>query len=66
MFIYFAFLGKVKQDKEVIVIQASRKDVKGMNGEITWILISDAQTRMFHGDTCFSKYSPVKYLESFL
>ena len=37
-----------------------------MNGETAWILISDAQTRMLHGDTCLSKPSPVKYLESFL
>ena len=37
-----------------------------MNGETAWILISDAQTRMLHGDTRLSKSSPVKYLESFL
>ena len=66
LFIDFAFSGKVKRDKKGIVIEASRTDVEGMNGETAWILISDAQTRMLHGDTRLSKSSPVKYLESFL
>ena len=66
LFIDFAFSGKVKRDKKGEVIEASRKDVEGMNGETAWILISDAQTRMLHGDTRLSKSSPVKYLESFL
>ena len=65
-FIDFALSVKVKRDKKGVVIEASRKDVEGMNGEIAWILISDAQTRMLHGDTRLSKSSPVKYLESFL
>ena len=65
-FIGFSFSGKVKQDKESVVIEASRKDVEGMNGESTWILISDTQTRMLHSNTRLSKSSPVKYLESFL
>ena len=56
----------MKRDKEGVVIEASRKDVEGMNGETTWILISNAQTRMLHGDTRLSKSFPVKYLESFL
>ena len=66
LFIHFSFLGKVKRDKDGVVIEASRKDVKGMNGEKAWILISDAQTRMLHGKTRLSKSSSVKYLESFL
>ena len=66
LFIDFSFSGKVKQDKEGVVIEASRKDVKGMNGETAWILISDALIRMLHGDTRLSKSSLVKYLESFL
>ena len=67
LYIDFAFSGKVKQDKDGVVIEArSRKDVEGMNGETAWILISDAQTRILHGDTRLSKSSPVKYLESFL
>ena len=66
LFIDFAFSGKVKRDEEGVVIEARRKDVKGMNDETAWILISDAQTRMLHGDTCFSKSSTVKYLEPFL
>ena len=37
-----------------------------MNGETTWILISDSQTCMLYGDTCLNKFSYVKSLESFL
>ena len=66
LFIDFDFSGKVKQDKDGVVIEASRKDVEGMDGETTWILISDTQTRMLHSDTRLSKSSPLKYLESFL
>ena len=67
LFIDFFFSGKVKQNKEGVVIEASRKDVEGMNGETAWILISDAQTRMLHGNThLISKSSLVKYLKSFL
>ena len=62
----FTFLGKVKRDKDGVVIEASRKDVEGMNSETACILISDAQKRMLHGDTRLSKSPPVKYLESFL
>ena len=65
-FIDFAFSGKIKRDKKGIVIEASRADVEGMNGETTWILIFDAQTRMLHGNTHLRKSSPLKYLESFL
>ena len=66
LFIGFPFSGKVKQDKDSVVIKASRKYVEGMNGETAWILISDVQTRILHGDTRLSKSSSVKYLESFL
>ena len=54
LFIDFSFSGKVKRDKEGVVIEASRKDVKDMNCETVWILISDAHTRIFHVDTRFS------------
>ena len=37
LFIVFSFSGKVKQDKECVVIEANRKDVEGMNGETAWI-----------------------------
>ena len=37
-----------------------------MNGETVWVLTSDAQTRMLHGDTPLSKSSPVKYFKPFL
>ena len=66
LFIEFAFSGKVKRDKKGVGIGVSRADVESMNGETVWILIFDAQTRMLHGDTCLSKSSPLKYLESFL
>ena len=66
LFIDFAFSGRIKRDKKDVVIESSRADVEGMNGETAWILISDAQTRMLHVDTCLSKSSPVKYLVSFL
>ena len=66
LFIDFAFSGKVKRDKKGVVIEASRKDVEGMNDEMAWLLISDVQTIMLHGDTPLSKSPPVKYLESFL
>ena len=66
LFIDFSFSGKIQRDKKGVVIEASRKDVEGMNGETAWILISDAQTRMLHGDTRLSKSAPVKYLELFL
>ena len=66
LFINFAFSGKIKRDKKGDVIEVSREDVEGMNGETAWILLSDAQTRMLHGDTRLSKSSPLKYLESFL
>ena len=66
LFIDFSFSRKVKRDKEGVVIEANRKDVEGMNSETAWILTSDAQTRMLHGDTRLSNSSPVKYLESFL
>ena len=37
LFIDFAFLGKIKRDKKGVVIEASRADVEGMNGETAWI-----------------------------
>ena len=66
LFIDFAFSGKVKRDKKGVVIVASQKAVEGMDGETSWILISDVQTRILRGDTRLSKSFPVKYLESFL
>ena len=39
--------------------------MEGINGERAWLLISDAQTQMLHGDARLSKSSPVEYLESF-
>ena len=66
LFIDFAFPGKVAYDKEGKVIESSRKDIEGLNGESAWVLITDAQTKMIHGDARTSKASPLKYLESFL
>ena len=66
LYVDFAFAGKLAKDKDGKVIEEVRKDVEGINGETAWILISDAMTRMMHGDTRMSKASPVTYLESFL
>ena len=66
LFVDFGFSGKVSRDKDGNVIESSRADVEGLNGENCWILIADAMTKMLHGDTRTSKASPLKYLESFL
>lgn len=66
LFVDFAFPGKVACDKEGKVIELSREDIEGLNGESSWILITNAQTKMIHGDARTSKASPLKYLESFL
>ena len=66
LFIDFGFSGCILHNKEGKVIPSSCEDIKDVNGKTAWILISDAQTKMFHGDTCLSKDSPIKYLESFL
>ena len=58
LLIVFAFFGKIKRNKKGVVIQARREDVEGMNNETAWILISDAQIRILHGDTRLSKSSP--------
>ena len=64
LFIDF-FLGKLSFDKDGKVKPGSREDIKGIHGKTAWILISDAQTKMLHGDCCTSKASPLKYQESF-
>jgi len=66
LFIDFAFSGKISRDKNGKVIESSRVDVEGINGETSWVLIADAHSRMLHGDTRLTKASPVKYFESFL
>ena len=66
LFVDYAFSGSLARDKEGKIIESSRSNVEGINGETAWILISDAQTKMLHGDTRTSKASPIKYLESFL
>ena len=66
LYIDFAFSGKVSKDSDGNVIEETRKDVEGLNGETAWILISDAFSCMMHGDCRLSKASPIKYLKSFL
>jgi hypothetical protein len=66
LFIDFGFSWQMSYDKEGKVIPLSWEDIEGRNGETAWILISDAQTKMLHGDARVSKASPIKYLESFL
>ena len=67
-FVYldFGFSGRISKDKDGNVIESSRKDIEGINGETSWLLISDGKTRTLHGDCRLSKVSPIKYLESFL
>ena len=43
LFIDFSFSRRVKRNIEGVVIKASRKGAEGMNGETTWILISNTQ-----------------------
>ena len=66
IFVDFGFAGRLSYDKEGKVVESSRENIEGINGKTSWILISDAQTKMLHGDTRMSKASPIKYLESFL
>ena len=66
IYLDFAFSGIVQKDKDGGIIESTQKDVEGLNGETSWILISDAFTRMMHGDCRLSKASPIKYLKSFL
>jgi hypothetical protein len=66
LYIDFAFSGKISRDKNGKIIESSRVDVEGINGETSWVLIADAFSRMLHGDVRLSKASPVKYFESFL
>ena len=54
LFIDFFFSGKIKRHKKGVVIEASRADIEVMNGKTAWILSSDAQTRMLHGNTRLS------------
>ena len=62
----FGFAGYCSQEEHGNIIDSSRTDLEGLNGEVTRILVSDDKTRMLHGDTCLSKASPVAWLESFL
>ena len=48
------------------MIKSSCEDIEGLNGESAWISITDAQTKMIHGDARTCKASPLKWLESFL
>ena len=49
----FSFSGVKSKDKDREV------DYLGLNGETSWILISDHFTHRLHGDTCVSKASPI-------
>jgi len=41
-------------------------DYIGLNGETSWILVTDHFSRMKHGDTRVSKASPINWLRAFL
>lgn len=66
LYIDFAFSCKVTNDADGKVIEETGKDVEGLNGKTSLILISDAITQMMLGDCWLSKASPIKYLKSFL
>ena len=66
LYVDFAHTGQIKYDEDGFVDEASRSETEGLNGEGSWILISDAHTRMFHGGTRCSKTAPLKYLRSWL
>ena len=51
LFIDFGFLGSISYDKEGKVIPSSREVIERINRETAWILISNVQTKMYHGDT---------------
>ena len=42
LFCDLAYPGKISYDKEGKVIESSQEDVEGLNGELAWILITDA------------------------
>ena len=66
LYIDHAFSGKIQYDKKGEVIEESQIDVKGMNGETAWILVSDCYSKMLHGDCRLTKATPMKWFERFL
>ena len=66
LYLDFGFSGRIPKGKDGNVIESSRVDIEGLNGETSWLLISDGKTRMIHGDCRLSKVSPVRYIEFFL
>ena len=57
----FSFSGMKSKNDET-----RRRDYVGLNGETSWILISDHKTRQTYGDTRLSKGSPIEWLRQFL
>ena len=56
----FSFSGVKSKD------EARTADYLGLNGETSWILVSDHVTRRLHGDTRVSKATPIEWLRQFL
>ena len=56
----FSFSGIKSKDKD------READYLGLNGETSWILISDHFMHRLHGDTRVSKASPIEWLRHFL
>ena len=56
----FSFSGTKSKNKD------QQKDYVGINGETSWILVSDHFSRMLIGDTRISKASPINWLKKFL
>ena len=62
LFIDFGLSGQILYYKEGKFIPYSWVDIEWINSETAWILISDAQTNIYHGDTWLNKALPIKYL----
>ena len=56
----FSFSGMKSSDTD------RRSDYEGINGETSWIVVTDHFTGMKHGDTRISKAAPVSWLRHFL
>ena len=56
----FSFAGMKSKNKE------REKDYLGLNGETSWILVTDHFTRRLHGDARVSKATPLAWLRHFL
>lgn len=59
LYVDFGFSGKVHCDDDGELIESLQEEVKGINGESSWILICDGKTQMLHGDCCLPKANKI-------